>query len=188
MWPFRRNRSNPKGSRRQFSLLTWLVFCVAAGLLLGVGGPPLWKTVCGFLPRRPEVGPTRIITAKTIRSPSELDAALSHPRVILHVDVEWSMTAVLSRPFVFRLRERLEADPQLKDVVFRRIDCTHQEGEVWDALGKWLREHGRYGSVMSNGNGDTVWINNGKIVDHVGFPGGEDDPSIFDRTRRAFGK
>ncbi len=107
--------------------------------------------------------PAKLITAPTIRTPFDLQAALSNSEIILHLDVDWSVQALVSRPVIVQLREVLAHDPQLQHIVIRRIDCTEQRGELWNALSQSLHVD----DSMTAGGGAIVWIKSGTVIDSV---------------------
>jgi hypothetical protein len=137
------------------------------------------------LPRDSDVPIDQIITAPTITTPDELASALEKESVILHLDVEWSIQAIQSRPVIAKFKESLERDTRYSGIAFRRIDCSVQEGPVWDALAHWLRTQSADTSLMVTGYGAIVWIRSGKVVDAVHYAALEGDETLAAKTHSA---
>lgn len=123
---------------------------------------------------------------ESIATADQFSQALNNDALILHFDVDWSMTAVQSRPVVLQLNDAIHQDPQLEGIVLRRIDCTRQRGELWSAVGGWLWSQDADGSVMGAGNGAVVWVKSGKVVGSVGYAAGDGVEKLLEVTRRVF--
>ncbi len=125
------------------------------------------------------------ITAESIKSPEELDDALKREKLILHFDVDWAIQAVQSRRVIFTFKDAIENDVRYSDVVFRRLDCTDQEGPIWDAIEKWLREQNADQSLMFAGYGAIAWVRSGIMVNAVHYAAQESVDNLVAKTRLA---
>lgn len=125
-----------------------------------------------------------MVTAPTIVSADDFHAALKHDVLILHLDVGWAIQAIESRPVVVEFKESLERDPRFASIQFRRIDCSDQEGPVWNALEDVLSRYGDT-AFMIAGNGAVVWIRSGKVVDAVHSAAAEGIDRLIARTGMA---
>jgi hypothetical protein len=123
-----------------------------------------------------------VITAETIASAEEFNSAVRRERLILHLDVEWAMQAIQSRPVIVKFKKKLETDAHYGDVVFRRVDCSEPEGPVWDAVAQWLHEQNADPSLMVGGYGAVVWVKSGKVVDSVPYAAGDGVDNLVART------
>jgi len=126
------------------------------------------------------------VSTDTIRTPNELHAILKTESLILHIDVNWAVQAVRSRPVVLRLQELIRRDHNLNNVVVHRIDCTEQTGELWDSLSNWFQCQGADRYLMFGGYGAVVWVRLGIIVDSVHYAADVGVEKLVDRTRNTF--
>jgi hypothetical protein len=122
----------------------------------------------------------------TVSTPREFDEVMNSDRIILHIDVDWSIYAVLCRSVVGPFKTAVDADASLGDVVFGRIDCTEQDA-VYHHTKQWLESNGGNRFVMSNGAGAILWIHKGRVADTAEnyVDGTADD--LLARTHAAFG-
>ncbi len=123
----------------------------------------------------------------TIGTPEEFEADLKGRRLILHIDVDWAMQAVQSRPVIADFRSALLAEPEFQDIAFRRIDCT-ENGKLSRALKDWLLGQAADTSCMTGGYGAILWVQSGKVVDVVHYAAEVGVPRLIERTRKAFAK
>lgn len=123
---------------------------------------------------------------KQITSPEDFNGALQNHRLILHIDVDWSGQAVHSRPVVLRFIEAIQQDDWLAGIVFRRIDCTEQHGELWNTLKAWFDEQGADRTVMVSGYGAIVWVTDGKVVASIHYAANVGVENLVKITRDAF--
>ena len=126
---------------------------------------------------------TTIITAETISTPDELADALKHDALIVHFDVDWSVYAIQSRSVIAKFRKLIEGDSGYRDVVFRRIDCTEQDGAVWNSVAKWLQEQDADMSLMSTGYGAVAWVRSGNVVGAVHYAADEGLDKLVTKTQ-----
>jgi hypothetical protein len=160
------NRSLPQPSVNLRSL--WLVLVV---------------TGCSnSIPAEPEVirVPQEIVTRE------QLETATVSSAAVMHVDVDWSVTAVESRGPIERLREAILQEERLQHVAFYRFDCTDQQQDR--ALCDWLDEQhllGR-GPKRFHGNGALAWLKEGQIVDYVDCAARHTDEELWERTKAVF--
>ncbi|MBS0260798.1 MAG: hypothetical protein JSS02_02480 [Planctomycetes bacterium] len=109
----------------------------------------------------------KVISAESITSLEELQDALKRDKLIMHFDVDWAIQAFQSRPVIVAFKEVIERDERHHDVLFRRLDCTAQEGPLWDAVKNWLHEQDADVSLMFSGYGAVAWIRSGEVVSAV---------------------
>ncbi len=128
--------------------------------------------------------PAKIITAPTIETRRGFQGVLANSDVILHLDVDWSAQAISSRPVIVLFREALGNHSKLQHVVVRRIDCTEQHGELWNALRETL--HVDY--AMTAGGGAIIWIRSGTVVDCVINAADAGVDQLVARSQQAFAR
>ncbi len=104
-----------------------------------------------------------VVTAPSITTPGEFEAALGSDLLVIHFDVDWSIHAQLSRPVVAEFRKHVENDPQFRTVQFRRIDCSDQDGEFWSYLYDWFVRQKAEHTVITSGYGAIVWVKARKV-------------------------
>jgi hypothetical protein len=148
-------------------------------IVLALGPPVLW------MGSNLRISPP--MSTQTISTLAELDELLAAKRAIIHMDVDWAVQAVASRPFVDRLRDALAADPAFHGVLFRRIDCTNQEGPLWNAVKSWC-ESNRMGHSPYAGYGTVLCVENGEVRDIAINAAATGDRNLLTRTHEAFGK
>ena len=100
-----------------------------------------------------------------ILSPSEFETVVASGTVVMHVDVDWASQAIQSRFVVHQLEEAIGNDPRFRDIRFCRIDCTEQNGPLWDAVETWFSKQPGGRDSIFGGYGAVVWIVDGGIVD-----------------------
>lgn len=136
------------------------------------------------------ISPVHLVRTKpmisTVSSRRDLDEALRSRQLIIHIDVDWSMQAIESRPVVAELQLVLKNDKEFADLDFRRVDLTNQEGEVWDAVDTWISRQNVNKMLMSSGNGALLWVRSGVVVDSVQSAKETGLQKAVARTRRAF--
>lgn len=140
-----------------------------------------------MLQRRDDSEPTASgVAAGTIASPADLADAVRHDALILHFDVEWSIQAVESRRVIVKFKEAIDADARYRRVVLRRVDCTVQDGVLWEALYDWLRAQDADTSLLFSGYGALAWVRLGKVVDAVHSADATGVDELVVRTGAAF--
>lgn len=103
-------------------------------------------------------------------------------RLILQLDVDWASQAIESRSVIANFKQTIEGDPQYRDVVFRRFDCSEHEGPVWDAAERWLHEQNADIYLMAGGCGAIVWSKSGKIVQTIPYAAKDGVDRLVTRT------
>lgn len=124
----------------------------------------------------------------TISTPEEFDAVLKSRCVILHVDVDWSVPAAISRAVIGQLKTNVESDRSIHRVVFRRIDCSASDSEIFSCVESWLKGQSTHPSVLRVGGGAIIWVLEGRVFasdDYAAHTGLEE---LLARTRTAFDK
>jgi hypothetical protein len=125
-------------------------------VLLAALPPAIWGTY--FLYSQP-------MPTEPILSPSEFETVVASGTVVIHVDVDWAIQALQSRPVVHQLEEAIRDDRRFRDIRYCRIDCTEQDGPLWDAVEAWFSKQPGGKVALLGGNGAVVWIVDGHIVD-----------------------
>ena len=98
----------------------------------------------------------------TLTTPGEFDAALAHERILLHIDVNWAIHAINSRPVVAKSIASIETTWPGK-VQFYNVDLSDQSGPLWDYMRTWFKRQHASGVSLSAGCGAVVWIANGQF-------------------------
>lgn len=118
---------------------------------------------------------------REITTPAELTIAAASRRAVIHMDVDWSVTAIHSRPVVAQFRNAAADDETMTDVAFYRIDCTDNTAAC-SAFDDWLDEQ-RPERVRFGGNGALVWVLNGRWVDSIENAGEHQVSDLMRRTK-----
>jgi hypothetical protein len=126
------------------------------------------------------------VQLETVQTPHGFEQWLLKPNLVIHVDVEWSTTAIASRPVVRAFSRSLTRTPKYRSIAVCRIDCSEQRGPLWDSFGDWLREQGADTSVMVSGHGAVLWVRSGRVVDAVHSAEREGVDRLVKRTDQAF--
>jgi hypothetical protein len=101
---------------------------------------------------------------RNIDTVAEFDMAVARGDVILHIDVAWSVEAVASRRTVAQFADALSRDAAAKNIVLFRVDCTEQEGPLWDRLERWFSDQQQWDRPLAAGGGAIIWVRGGRIV------------------------
>jgi hypothetical protein len=124
----------------------------------------------------------------TITTTAEFNEVIASERAIIHLDVDWAMQAVRSRPFVERLKQEMAADRLFGSILLQRIDCSREEDEVWHAAKTWCERHPNGRAAIYGGYGAVVWVENGQPKDVVINAAETGHADLLARTRNVFGK
>jgi hypothetical protein len=126
------------------------------------------------------------VVIETISTPQEFHSLLKCNAVVLHIDVDWSPNAILSRRVVAQLKQQMVREKSLRGALLRRIDFTEQKGPLWDALSDWFESQKADRAVMFTGGGALVWVRSGNFADSIHDARKEGVESLVARTHRSF--
>src|SRR4051794_20795908 len=100
-------------------------------IVLTLGPPLVWTGYSVLVSAR---------SPETISSSTEFNSLIESEGAIIHLDVDWSLSAIANRPLLSRLRSKVLFDPRCRTVRWRRIDCTNQQDTaIGQVLTDWLR-------------------------------------------------
>jgi hypothetical protein len=117
-----------------------------------------------------------------ILSGEDLKTAVASSAAVIHVDVDWSASAIQSRLVIEKFCEAVVRHGQLASVAFYRVDCTEQNRPQSAALDRWL-EQATKPRLRFHGNGALIWLQNGKIIDSIDYAAAYSVDDLVDRTR-----
>jgi hypothetical protein len=143
-----------------------------------------WKLTNDGLKQVPSAQMT--MHAETITTPTEFASLIGSHRTIIHLDVDWAVQAIQSRKPIARLRDRLKSDPRYEGVSFHRIDCSQQEGPLWNSLLDWCQSNQLGNYLAYGGNGALIWIKEGHVMESVDFAAKHSTDELFAKTNDAF--
>ncbi len=122
-----------------------------------------------------------------IRDTDELAAALSEPRAIIFLWVNWAIQSVGSHRIVESMMQAWESQHPDEPVPFYVVDVSTQSGELWDALANWLTAEGcPTGQLLMSGVGPLLWLQSGQVVMHVAAPLNFEITKLVSVTRSVF--
>jgi hypothetical protein len=102
---------------------------------------------------------------KEIVNEAELYEMLKVEKAIVWIWVNWSVYAYQSRSVIHQVLKRLE----LIEIPIFKIDCSEQENRYVE---DWLATHSKGTEYLySNGYGEMLLVENGRVVDYIKFPG-----------------
>jgi hypothetical protein len=123
---------------------------------------------------------------KPITTRRDLDDARSQERAFIFLWVNWAIHARYSEIEVRRLLETWERGHPDCTAAAYRVDLSEQEGEIWNALGDWLRAESQPGQMMAAGAGALLWTRSGSIVASELYAANCGFEQLLAVTRRAF--
>jgi hypothetical protein len=124
---------------------------------------------------------------KLIASAAELDEMRSLPRALVFIYVNWAIQArhsdVACRVFLATLHREYPGE----EIPVYRVDLSDQEGEVWVAIRKWLKEEGQpHDSLSYGGNGAMLWVRVRKVAAYVPYVAGIECQKVMAMTQGVF--
>src|SRR5262245_15635844 len=126
------------------------------------------------------------MSPETISSSTEFNSLIESDSAIIHLDVDWSLSAIANRPLLSRLHSKVLLDPRCRAVRWRRIDCTNQQDTaIGQVLTDWLRSQNANPALVQNGYGSLLWIKDGQLVDWLSDPTFVKEDKLFERTLKA---
>jgi hypothetical protein len=107
---------------------------------------------------------------RPITAAHDLEEVRSLPRAFVFIYANWAIQARHSdaafRDFVTAWTS---TEPDCSIPVYR-ADLSDQEGEVWTAIRKWLKEEGQpYDRLTYRGYGALLWVRSGAVVMSVPY-------------------
>ncbi len=98
-----------------------------------------------------------------VKTSEEFINILNLERAVIYFLVTWSGPERASRAVIYKVFEELEIQP----TPTFQIDCSDQDKQyVIDWLSDQSKDHGFY----YGGNGETVLISKGKVIDFIEYP------------------
>jgi hypothetical protein len=125
------------------------------------------------------------MVSEKIATAAEFQSLTKTGRVLVHFDVDWAVQAIQSREPINQLAERISTQSSLNGVRIYRVDCSEQEGELWNYLLEWCSAHKLGNSIVYGGNGALVWLNEGRVADSVEYAGSFTVDELFQKTSNA---
>ena len=108
---------------------------------------------------------------EVIDTPEEFQQGITDSNVVLFLDCDWSVSAVLTRRRHSLLashwqNEHRNSQSKRPNARFLRVDLNDTKTSLWAALQTWQREKGIERSGMKNlgGAGRVFWLREGKLV------------------------
>lgn len=117
-----------------------------------------------------------------IRTSSELEFALSTPRAMVFLWVNWAVHAFSSRSIVARVLQAWRTVNSNPSVPCFEINVSDQCGEVWDSLTAWLSKEARPNQILFAGSGSFLWIESGRVLAHVLNPNSFGESKLYRAT------
>lgn len=104
------------------------------------------------------------IQLKELTTQQDFEAVFNLDKVVLYFLVDWSGPERASRYVVYKTLSDLEVN----EIPIFKIDCSDQEKQyVVDWL---LEQHEDFYRLYDGGNGETLLLKNGKLIDFIKFP------------------
>jgi hypothetical protein len=125
---------------------------------------------------------------KLILTAQDLEEVRVLPRAFVFIYVNWASQARFSEA-AFRdfVSAWASAEPEFPIPTYR-VDLSEQEGEVWEAIRKWLREEGQpYDSLTYGGYGALLWVRSGSVGASVPYIAVVERRKLVAVTRSIFG-
>lgn len=122
-----------------------------------------------------------------IRSRGELEAALTQPRALLFLWVNWAIHARWSHRVVETLVTSWQSEHPEQELPWFTADITEGAGELWDALAEWLAaqeldpDH-----LLLSGVGPLLWLRSGRVLHHTLDTFSHDLADLTASTRTVF--
>lgn len=142
-----------------------LILQLAACLLLGLAA---MLTFSRCLPPKPSV-----VYSMNLRDKAAVEQAVTNaiasPRAIIYVNVDWSATAAVQQEDFERFAAEWQRTRSDLPISFHCIDFTSLSADYAPitSLPGWAEANEQEGTFTFAGNGEMVWIANGRVV-HAG--------------------
>lgn len=113
-----------------------------------------------------------------ISSREEFEDLLKLDHAIIYILVDWSGSERISRYAVYKALYELD----IKQIPLFKIDCSAQENRYVE---DWLiQQRESLSHFYFGGNGETLFVVRGKILDFIGNPGLKESHSIKEKLEQ----
>jgi hypothetical protein len=100
-----------------------------------------------------------------IENTADLMQAMTEPKTLLFLWVEWAVQARKSNSIVEGLLESWKANHREHSHPAYRVDLSSQSGELWEAIRTWLHSEGQaVDEVTYGGSGALLCVLAGKVA------------------------
>jgi len=125
---------------------------------------------------------------KLVASATDLDEVRFLPRALVFIYVNWAIQARHSDAACRDFLAALQREYPGEEIPIYRVDLSEQEGEVWVAIRKWLKEEGQPHDWLTYGGcGAMLWVRLGKVAAYAPHLAEIECDKLTAMTRGVFG-